>query len=86
MAIGAMNAIEEAGFKVPQDFSIIGFDDIEVSRYVKPGLTTIRQDKMGMGHSAAELLLQMVNEPNGPSLPVILPVTLVERESCRKRS
>ena len=86
MAIGAINALEEAGYKVPEDFSVVGYDDIEVSRYVKPRLTTIRQDKMAMGSSAAELLLQMIKEPSGPSLPVILPVTVVERESCQRRS
>lgn len=84
MAIGAMKAIEEAGYKVPDDFSVIGFDDIEVSRYVKPGLTTIRQDKLEMGRSAAELLLKMINEPYGTYLPLILPVEVVERESCRR--
>lgn len=86
MAIGAMRAIEDAGYKVPDDFSVIGFDDIEVSRYVKPGLTTIKQNKLGMGKSAAELLLKMINEPYGACLPIVLPVEVVERESCRKLS
>lgn len=86
MAIGAMRAIEEAGFSVPADFSLIGFDDIEVSRYVKPGLTTIRQDKMGMGSAAAELLLQMIKEPDGAFPPVILPIKVMERDSCQKRT
>ncbi|MBA2133395.1 LacI family DNA-binding transcriptional regulator [Capillibacterium thermochitinicola] len=85
MAIGAIRAIEEAGGKVPDDFSIIGFDDIEVSRYLRPGLTTMRQDKMAMGRSAAELILQMIHEPQSNFRPVILPVEVVERESCRCR-
>ncbi len=83
MAIGAMRAIEEAGYKVPDDFSIIGFDDIEISRYVRPTLTTVQQDKFSLGQKAAELLLQMINSPEMNHSPIFLPTKLVVRESCK---
>ncbi|ACL69178.1 LacI family DNA-binding transcriptional regulator [Halothermothrix orenii] len=82
MAIGAMQAIHEAGMSVPEDFSLIGFDDIEVSRYVNPALTTIKQDKIGLGRAAGELLINIVENENESQAPVILPVELVKRDSC----
>lgn len=84
MAIGAMKAIEEEGLKVPEDFSIIGFDDVEASRYVKPALTTIAQNKEKMGSSASELLIKMIEEDNKNIKPIILPVELIKRESCKQ--
>lgn len=84
MAIGAMRAIEETGYSVPDDFSLVGFDDIEVSRYVRPALTTIAQDKESLGSSAAKLLLNMINRSEQGYSPIILPVKLIERETCRK--
>lgn len=83
IAIGAMKAIEEKGYNVPDDFSLIGFDDIEISRYITPGLTTIRQDKLTMGRKAAELLLEIINNPYRTYPPIILPTKLIERDSCR---
>lgn len=86
MAIGAMKAIKKQGYKVPDDFSIIGFDDIEISKYIRPAITTIRQDKMEMGEKAAELLLKIMAGDNESHFPVIMPVSLIERESCKKNS
>ncbi|MFW6268492.1 MAG: LacI family DNA-binding transcriptional regulator [Bacillota bacterium] len=84
MAIGAMRAIEEAGYKVPDDFSLIGFDNIEPGRYIRPALTTIAQKKEELGCSAAKLLLNMINKTDQRNSPIILPVELIERETCRK--
>lgn len=81
MAIGAIKAVQEAGLKVPEDFSLVGFDDIELSRYVKPSLTTIKQDKIGMGNAAGELLLNMIESKSESHTPVVMPVELVERDS-----
>lgn len=84
IAIGAINAIKDNGLEVPGDFSIIGFDDIEISRYINPKLTTIQQNKFGMGKKAAELLLQIINNSEKSYSPAIMPVELIERGSCRK--
>jgi len=55
MAIGAIKAVEELGLRIPEDISVIGFDDIPVSKYISGGLTTIRQDPYKMGHLAVVL-------------------------------
>ncbi|MFW5985742.1 MAG: LacI family DNA-binding transcriptional regulator [Halanaerobiales bacterium] len=83
IAIGAIKAIKEAGFAVPEDFSIIGFDNIEICKYITPSLTTISQNSYKLGQEAVNLLLKMVSLPEGSFSPVILPTELVERESCR---
>ncbi len=83
MAIGAIRAVEDSGLSVPADFSIIGFDNIEASRYFKPALTTISQDKIGMGNAVAELLLSMIDKSKNGHSPVVVPVNLIERDSCK---
>lgn len=64
LAIGAIQAIKEAGKSVPEDFSIIGFDGIDVGQLISPRLTTIRQDSIKMGKIAANTILQMINDKN----------------------
>lgn len=82
MAVGAIKAAKELGVRIPEDISIIGFDDIALAKHLEPSLTTIMQDKDLIGRRAATLLL---NEING--LPVgnrtnIVPVQLIKRNSC----
>lgn len=84
IAIGAIKAIQEAGLSVPEDFSIIGFDNIEISKYITPSLTTISQGTYQLGANAANLLLRMINNPGREFSPIILPAKLVERTSCKK--
>lgn len=84
IALGAIEAIKEAGLRVPEDFSIIGFDDIEISRYVTPKLTTIRQQCDEIGKEAIEILVKQINEKSKMKINKIIPVKLVERESCRR--
>lgn len=57
MAIGALRALHESGKSVPEDVSVVGFDDIHLARYVNPGLTTIRQQIAAMGRHSALMLL-----------------------------
>jgi LacI family transcriptional regulator len=81
MAVGALRAAAEAGRSVPGDVSVIGFDDIQIARLVQPALTTIRQDKAGLGTAAAEAVIRLI-EGNGAAPPVVtLPVELVVRAS-----
>jgi len=79
IAVGAIRAIRDSGFKVPEDFSIIGFDNIELSYHYN--LTTINQNQYEMGGMASKLLLKIINK-EGHS-PAILPVDIVVRDSCR---
>ena len=64
LAIGAMQAITEAGKRVPDDYSLIGFDGIDMGQMITPRLTTIQQDTVKMGSIAANQILNMINERN----------------------
>lgn len=82
MALGALEALREAGRRVPQDVAVVGFDDIAASRRSDPPLTTVAQPIEEMGQLMARLLLARVRgeEPAEPS--VVLPVNLVVRASA----
>ncbi|MDA0172617.1 LacI family transcriptional regulator [Solirubrobacter taibaiensis] len=81
MAIGAVRAASEAGLNVPTDLSIVGFDDIQLAPHVNPPLTTLRQDKLGLGAAAGDALVaRIAGDPERPSLRT-LPVELVVRGS-----
>ena len=69
---------------VPDDFSVVGFDDIELARYVTPGLTTIRQNSTELGRSAADILVEQINQKKKLTVNKVIPVELVKRDSCRK--
>ena len=84
LAIGAQKAFYERGVRVPEDISLMGFDDLEVSQYLTPGLTTVRQQISTKGEKAVELLIRNIEEPELTKQELILPVTLVERGSVRK--
>lgn len=81
-AIGAIRAIQDAGLKVPEDISVIGFDDIISAGYYKPSLTTVRQPLLEMGKQGAEILLDRIAHPTKvyPEEIVMQP-ELVVRES-----
>jgi len=78
-ALGAMRAVREHGLRVPSDISVVGFDDLFLSSYTNPPLTTIRQPKHEMGQLAAEILLQLLSGEHPDSR--ICTGTLVVRES-----
>ena len=80
-AIGAIRALRDHGLRVPEDISVVGFDDIQSAAFNNPSLTTIRQPLHEMGTIAARILLQRVRGQN--SVPQMLPVLpeLVIRES-----
>lgn len=82
VAIGALDAYEERGVRVPDDVSVVGFDDIHLSRYIRPRLTTVRQDIYGLGARAAEILIDLLSG-GAPSQPTseIIQVKLVTRDS-----
>lgn len=82
MAIGAMKAFDEAGLRVPEDISLVGFDDIALAKYVRPPLTTVANPKDQMGRAAAELLLRLLfHQETGWGVPSPLPMHLVVRGS-----
>jgi len=80
-AIGAIRAFREAGLRVPEDVSVIGFDDIESAGYLTPSLTTLRQPLEQMGELAADHLIAIINDGAQPLSEVLVDPTLIERES-----
>lgn len=85
MAIGAMKALREAGRKIPRDVAVVGFDDIEAASYVRPALSTVKQQGEVMGRSAAKEVLRLIGNPARKPKKIVLPTDLVVRESCGAR-
>jgi LacI family transcriptional regulator len=86
MAIGCMEALAEAGLRVPDDISIAGFDDTLAARTTVPQLATVRQPLRAMGSRAVDLLLAILQPQVGPGTaaqhsPIVFPVELVPRAS-----
>ena len=76
--------LAERGVRVPDDISLMGFDDLEISQYLTPGLTTVKQEISLKGEKAVELLIRNINEPELTKQELILPVSLVERGSVKR--
>ncbi len=93
-AVGAIRAIREAGLRVPQDISVVGFDDVQSAAFQNPALTTIRQPLRDMGDLAAKSVLQQIAAPTAhptsrqlvvdPEL-IVRESTAVARSSARRR-
>lgn len=83
MAIGAIQAIQQAGLRVPDDISITGFDNVELAAYVTPPLTTFHQPRYELGHEAATMMLRVLNNDVDSKRPemVTLHGELVVRQS-----
>ncbi len=84
LAIGVIKGLFEVGKYVPSDYSVIGFDDLEIAQYLTPGLTTIHQEISRKGQKAVELLLGHIEDPTLPKQEEILQLSLVERGSVKK--
>lgn len=81
MAIGALDTARQRGLKVPDDFSIVGYDDVLIAHLVSPPLTTITYDRKALGALAVNLLLSEMNEAQHAHRQVTLPPSLVVRGS-----
>ncbi|MFC4697287.1 LacI family DNA-binding transcriptional regulator [Enterococcus aquimarinus] len=81
IAFGAIKAINEEGLKVPEDISVVGFDDIESAKYFHPPLTSVKMELVNMADLATKLIIEAIEEDLTPSINVV-PVTLIERKSC----
>jgi DNA-binding LacI/PurR family transcriptional regulator len=78
-AFGALRAVRTHGLRVPEDISLVGFDDLYLSSYIDPPLTTVHQPKHGMGRQAAETLLELL--AGGKPASIVKPCQLVIRKS-----
>jgi DNA-binding LacI/PurR family transcriptional regulator len=79
MAIGVLHALAEAGRRVPEDISVVGFDDIPEAPYLIPALTTIRQDFAAVGHQAIAMVKAQLTDTEYET--ALLPSDLVVRDS-----
>lgn len=84
LAIGAMQAAYERGLSIPEDLSVVGFDNISYAALPQINLTTIDQPKQQMATAAVDMLLDRIKHPDQPHSQLIVPTTLVQRGSCRR--
>lgn len=83
LAIGALKAIKEAGLMIPQDISVIGFNDISVAKYVSPPLSSVKVYTEWMGELAVETLLQLIHTTAPVARKITIATELVLRESTK---
>lgn len=81
-ATGAMQALTDAGRRVPRDVAVVGFDDIPAAAHAHPPLTTVHQPLREMGETAARMLLAHFEGSPLPDRPTVLPATFITRESA----
>jgi DNA-binding LacI/PurR family transcriptional regulator len=81
MAIGAMQAIQEARLRVPDDISVVGLDDLEVAAYQNPPLTTVRQSFVELATLAIQLLLALIQKDQPAETQLVIEPELIERQS-----
>jgi len=82
MAIGALQAITEAGLRIPDDIAVIGFDDLSLAASARPPLTTIRQPVLQTGTLAVETMIDLLRNGTEPPRHIVLSTELVIRETC----
>lgn len=83
MAIGAINALVDNGYKVPEDVSVVGFNDIKLASIYRPRLTTIKQPIYDIGAVAIRVIIKKIKGEKIDNNMIVLPHELIERESCR---
>jgi DNA-binding LacI/PurR family transcriptional regulator len=85
MAIGLLRALHEAGRRVPEDISVVGYDDLPETEYLIPPLTTVRQDFAEVGRRAIELVMIAISGSTAPAPDLIKP-ELIIRQSTQRHS
>ncbi len=85
MALGAMRALRERGLRIPEDVSVVGFDDVPESAYFEPPLTTVRQDFASLGRASAAYLIDLIEQGATPLNQRVLSPELIARSSTRQR-
>jgi len=79
MAIGAVSAVREKGLNVPEDISIVGFDDIDIAQFISPPLTTVKQNLFEIGKTAIEILVKQIENPSAKLTQINLQPELIIR-------
>ena len=81
VAVGAIRAVQSMGLKVPEDVSIVGYDDTVLATTVSPALTTMQVDTIAMGQGAAHLVSLRMHRPDAKRVTLVVHPTLIERDS-----
>jgi DNA-binding LacI/PurR family transcriptional regulator len=81
VALGAIDAIHSRGLRIPDDISVIGFDDVALGKYLRPALTTVHLPAYDLGRKASEVILQIIHGQPLHTIQVRLPTELVIRDS-----
>ncbi|GAB1482944.1 catabolite control protein A [Treponema sp.] len=84
LAIGAIRVLKDEGIRVPEDVSVLGFDDIDISSYIVPRLTTVRQPLAEIGERTATLLHKCITDDKIADSNIVLPYELIIRESTNR--
>jgi LacI family transcriptional regulator len=84
IAMGAIKKLQDAGIKVPDDISVMGFDNLNISEYASPSITTVGQDIELKGKAAVELVLNEISGGAKEPQCTILPLQIIERQSIKK--
>ena len=84
IAFGAIKALKEEGIRVPEDVSVIGFDDIEAAQYFNPPLTTMKMELSEMAEIATKSIITSLENDVQFSANYVIPVNMIKRESCKK--
>jgi len=83
IALGAMKALQEKGYKIPEDVSVIGFDDLPFSEIATPGLTSLRVPKQEMGRMAVRKVIEMMKGDDFVRTKLQVCTAFVERNSVK---
>lgn len=86
LTLGALKTIHENELQIPNDISIVGFDDMYWSTSLNPPLTAVRQSGYDIGNKAAELLVQKIAQPERSTSSVVMDTELIVRRSCKAQS
>jgi DNA-binding LacI/PurR family transcriptional regulator len=79
--VGVIQALQQAGRRVPQDVAVVGFDDVHLAHYLMPSLTTVRTPVEQSGREAVRQLVQLIHTGHAEQ-HILLPTELVIRRSC----
>lgn len=84
MAIGALKAFKEAGIKVPEEVSLISFNDTTAAEFANPALTSVHVETLQMGRASVKVMIDLLDDDEAGTYKVTFPTKLVYRESCSK--
>lgn len=82
IAAGAVKALKEAGYRIPQDISVVGFDNMPICTYIEPPLTTIHVHKQYMGRAAVQRLHELISSSENQPIKIEISTVLQKRKSC----